>query len=163
MKEDINRRVHFMKIKDNSIQYKIEELNEAAQWLLEKSNGERVWLFDAPMGAGKTTLIKELCDLLGVEEVASSPTFAIVNEYHNQQDERLYHIDAYRLESERDGVNIGVGEYLNSGDYCFVEWPGVLDRLLPEEAFCIRIDPLGDDERQITLLGADASFIYDIR
>lgn len=152
-----------MKIEDNSIEYNRDEIKEAAIWLLEKSGGERVWLFDAPMGGGKTTLIKELCELLEVDEVASSPTFAIVNEYHSVAGERLYHIDAYRLDSVHDAERVGLGEYLESGDYCFVEWPGVLAPLLPREAVRLRIEPIGDERRRVTFLEVDSKFIYDIR
>lgn len=141
-----------MNITENSCIYQIGELKEVAAWLIEKSGAERVWLFDAPMGGGKTTLIKELCHLLEVDEESSSPTFAIVNEYHTRGGDPLYHIDAYRLESEADGSNIGIGEYLDSGSYCFVEWPGVLGHLLPDEAFRIRIEPRSEIERRITIL-----------
>lgn len=152
-----------MKVEEHSIHYNINEVRDAARWLIEQSGGERVWLFDAPMGGGKTTLINALCALLDVAEVASSPTFAIVNEYHTSEGEPLYHIDAYRLETEQDGANIGIGEYLCSGAYCFVEWPGVLDRLLPEEAFRIRIEQEGEEERKITLLAPDEPYLFDVR
>lgn len=149
-----------MRVEKNSCRYHLGELEEVARWLLERSEGERVWLFDAPMGGGKTTLIKELCQILEVDEESSSPTFAIVNEYHTRGGDPLYHMDAYRLESEADGQQIGLGEYLDSGAYCFVEWPGVLGRLLPEGAFRVRIELEGEAERRITILSPQDGLLF---
>ncbi len=147
---------------NNVVEYGLEQLGEVARFLLDKLGDTSVWLFDAPMGAGKTTLIKELCHLLGVEEVTSSPTFAIVNEYHTDKGEAVYHIDAYRLETHDDLRNIGATDYLHSGDYCFVEWPALFNPFLPDDVARLRIEVAGD-HRRLTLLSEDSPFIYDPR
>lgn len=144
------------------IEYGVEQIREVAQFLLDELGDTPVWLFDAPMGAGKTTLIKELCHLLGVEEVTSSPTFAIINEYHTDRGEAVYHIDAYRLETHDDLRNIGATDYLHSGDYCFVEWPALFTPFLPDEVVRLRIEVIGD-RRRLTLLEKGTSFLYDPR
>lgn len=147
---------------NNEIEYGIEELGAVAKFLLDELGDTPVWLFDAPMGAGKTTLIKELCHLLGVEEVTSSPTFAIVNEYHTNSGDAVYHIDAYRLETHDDLRNIGATDYLHSGDYCFVEWPALFNPFLPDEVVRLRIEVVGN-RRRLMLLSEDSAFIYDPR
>lgn len=152
-----------MRVEDKSLLYSIDELAEAAQWLLQQCGSLKVWLFDAQMGGGKTTLIGEVCRLLEVDEEAASPTFAIVNEYHTKGGEKVFHIDAYRLEKLQDAMNIGIGEYLESGAYCLVEWPGVLESLLPDNFAKIRIDLVSDTQRRLTLLEDDAAFIYDVK
>lgn len=144
------------------IEYGVEQIREVAQFLLDELGDTPVWLFDAPMGAGKTTLIKVLCHLLGVEEVTSSPTFAIINEYHTDRGEAVYHIDAYRLETHDDLRNIGATDYLHSGDYCFVEWPALFTPFLPDEVVRLRIEVIGD-RRRLTLLEEGTSFLYDPR
>lgn len=145
-----------------SIEYGIDELAAVASFLLRELGDCRVWLFDAPMGAGKTTLIKELTSALGVEEETSSPTFAIINEYHTAEGEPVYHFDAYRLDSHDDLLNIGATDYLYSGHYCFVEWPGLFVPFLPDEVVRLRIEVEGD-RRRLTLLDEEAPFIYDPR
>lgn len=94
--------------------------------------------------------------------MTSSPTFAIVNEYHTDRGEAVYHIDAYRLETHDDLRNIGATDYLYSGDYCFVEWPALFIPFLPQEVVRIRIEVVGN-HRKLSLLSEDAPFIYDPR
>lgn len=142
--------------------YGIEEIDAVAEFLLKELGDTSVWLFDAPMGAGKTTLIKELCHHLGVDEVTSSPTFAIVNEYHTDRGDAVYHIDAYRLETHDDLRNIGAPDYLYSGDYCFVEWPSLFKPFLPDRVARLRIEVEGE-KRRLSLLDEDTPFIYDPR
>lgn len=147
---------------ERRITYGLEQLAEVAAFLLRELGDCPTWLFDAPMGAGKTTLIKELTRLLGVEEVTGSPTFAIVNEYHTREGEPIYHIDAYRLETHEDLLNIGAEDYLHSGHYCFVEWPALFIPFLPDQTVRIRIETVGD-QRRLTLLEPSEPFIYDPR
>lgn len=146
---------------DLSFSYTLDKTPKVASVLLERYGADRVWLFDAPMGAGKTTLIKELCRELGVTEETSSPTFAIVNEYHNDLGEAIYHIDAYRLDSEEDLQNIGIQEYLDSGTYCFVEWPSLFGRFLPNDALVIRIDNNESGHRTLSVFPEGATLLYD--
>lgn len=96
---------------------------EAAAGLIAFAGPERVFLFDAPMGAGKTTFIKALCARLGVTDTMSSPTYSVVNEYATGDHQRIYHFDLYRLKTTLELLDIGFEEYLASGNYLFIEWP----------------------------------------
>jgi tRNA threonylcarbamoyladenosine biosynthesis protein TsaE len=106
-------------------------LPQAARTLLEHYPNERVFCFFAPMGAGKTTFIKELCNALDVQDAVTSPTFAIVNEYHTADDKSVYHFDLYRLKNASEAFDIGFNEYVSSGSYCFIEWSEVIDGHIP--------------------------------
>ena len=100
--------------------------------MLSSFKEERFFAFFGKMGVGKTTLIKELCDVLGVEDVVCSPTFAIVNEYSTAVGEPVYHFDFYRLKNLGEAYDIGYEEYFYSGCYCFTEWTEKIEELLPE-------------------------------
>ena len=138
-----------------SISYRLGDLPDVAQMLLDRLGEEPVWVFDAPMGAGKTTLINELCRLLGVEEITNSPTFSLVNEYATDESGIVFHIDCYRLDSLAEGYRIGLNEYLESGDYCFVEWPAVVAGMIPSDAVRLQIDldPVDEELRTLTYYG----------
>ncbi len=119
-------------------------LPEAARQLLQAAGSRRVWAFRAPMGAGKTTLISALCRELGVEaDMVASPTFSIINEYVAASGEPVYHFDFYRLENEEEAAETGAEDYFDSGAWCFVEWPEMAGRLIPEDALqvSIEVDP----------------------
>ncbi len=122
----------------------------AAAKILEAADGRRIFLFYATMAMGKTTLIKELCKQLGVEENVSSPTFSIVNEYVGK-DGNIYHFDFYRLKDEQEAFDLGYEEYFYSGNYCFVEWAEKIENLLPENAVSISITANSKGERIIKL------------
>ena len=111
---------------------KIEQLHEVARNLIATFKEERFFAFFGKMGVGKTTLIKELCEVLGVVDVVCSPTFAIVNEYSTRTDEPVFHFDFYRLKSVAEAYDIGYEEYFYSGCYCFTEWTEKVEELLPE-------------------------------
>lgn len=96
---------------------------EAAKQLINFANQQRIFLFDAPMGAGKTTFIKSLCQVLKVTDNMSSPTYSIINEYHTNTNLKLYHFDLYRLKSSEELFEIGFEDYVESGNYLFIEWP----------------------------------------
>ena len=102
------------------------------------------------MGAGKTSLIKELCNYMNVEDIVCSPTFAIVNEYKTNEGESIFHFDFYRIKSEKEAYDIGYEDYFYSGNYCFIEWSEKITELLPEKYVKIQID-VNDisDERNI--------------
>jgi len=100
------------------------------------------------MGAGKTTLIKSLCEYLGVTEPVTSPTFSIVNEYQ-ARDSKIFHFDFYRLKNETEALDLGYEEYFYSGAYCFIEWPEKIPNLLPEHYIRIKIEVTSDNSRQI--------------
>lgn len=119
--------------------YSLDDLREAAQGLLNAFRERRVFAFTGNLGAGKTTLIKELCGLLGVNDHMSSPSFAIVNEYHTQQGMPVYHFDLYRLKRPEEALDIGFEEYVYSGHYCFIEWPEMAAEFIPDDAVHVNI------------------------
>lgn len=118
----------------------VEELPAVARQLLETYPEERFYAFFGKMGAGKTTLIKELCAQLGVEDNVCSPTFAIINEYSSGEGEPVYHFDFYRLKSLDEAYDLGYEEYFYSGCYCFSEWTEKIEPLLPEHYLRVAID-----------------------
>lgn len=109
-----------------------QDLPQIAHEIINLLGEEKVVLFKGEMGAGKTTLIKELCKLLGVAEETTSPTFSIVNEYLGRRQQPIYHFDFYRIESEEEVFDLGYEDYFYSGNYCFIEWPERIPNLLPE-------------------------------
>lgn len=131
----------------------LEHLPEAIQWFLkEVLPYGNVYAFEAPMGTGKTTFIKQLCQNLGVEDVINSPTFSIVNEYHlNNSVGLIYHMDCYRLEELRDALNLGIEDYFLSGALCFIEWPGVLKEVLPQDTIWVTLSEHKDGERLLSV------------
>ena len=107
-----------------------ESLNDIAGQLLDHLNDEvRVVLFEGDLGAGKTSLIKEICHRLGCEDSVTSPTFSLINEYRAGE-QTIYHIDLYRLESTEEVIHIGIEDYLYSGNWCFIEWPELVKPLV---------------------------------
>ena len=125
----------------------IDQLPETLKTILQYSKGRKVFAFYAEMGAGKTTLIKELCRQLGSHDNFSSPTYSIVNEYLIAASiavAKIYHIDLYRLKSSEEAFAIGIEEYLNGTNYCFVEWPELVEHLLPEDTVKIYIKSDGN-------------------
>ena len=124
------------------------ELSAVAEDLLRKHANERVFGFYGEMGAGKTTLIKEICCQLGVTATTSSPTFAIVNEYFTEEGEPVYHFDFYRIDSIDEAVKIGFDDYLYSGNYCFIEWTEKVEEMLPDDYVRVQIDVLENGKRE---------------
>lgn len=121
----------------------VAELREVAQKLLQQFPDDRFFAFFGKMGVGKTTLIKEICAELGVEDNVCSPTFAIVNEYTTGEGEPVYHFDFYRMKSVAEAYDIGYEEYFYSGCYCFTEWTEKIEELLPERY--VRVDITEDN------------------
>jgi tRNA threonylcarbamoyladenosine biosynthesis protein TsaE len=128
----------------------LEGLPVAALALLEFAGQEKIFLFEGEMGAGKTTFIKAICEALGVEDLVSSPTFSIVNEYLGKNKSRIYHFDFYRIENLQEAYDIGYEEYFYSGDLCLVEWPEKIHGLLPESYIRISITTTAPDTRLIS-------------
>lgn len=116
---------------EQTIQH-LDQLPDVARQLLDTFPEERFYAFFGSMGVGKTTLIKELCRQLGVEDNVCSPTFAIVNEYSDRHQRPVYHFDFYRLKTLDEAYDIGYEEYFYSGDYCFTEWTEKIEPLLPD-------------------------------
>lgn len=120
------------------------------QDLLNVVPNARVFALDGVMGAGKTTFIKMLCESLGCQDIVNSPTFAIVNVYEigNGKDiEEFYHFDCYRLKNTEEAIDMGAEEYLQSGNYCFIEWPDILKPILPTDTVWMQIEPIDADTR----------------
>lgn len=131
--------------------YHEEELVEVARKLISNFGHIKVWCFEAEMGAGKTTLIKKICQELKVTDEMSSPTFSIVNEYETDTRETVYHFDCYRLEDLEEALDIGVEDYLFSGNQCLIEWPEIISSILPEQYVEININLVGDKTRSLTV------------
>jgi|SRR5690606_1793448 len=115
----------------------ISELPQIAQEILSGFQ-HKIILFEGEMGAGKTTLIKEIIKQMGSEDETSSPTFSIVNEYETQKG-KVFHFDFYRIKSEEEALDFGVEEYFDSGNFCFIEWPEKVKNLIPEEFHTVKI------------------------
>jgi len=130
--------------------YSIEELNLIAKEILATTKSKSI-LFYGDMGTGKTTLIKELCKELGIEDVAHSPTFSLVNEYHTTKNEIVYHFDFYRIEDENEAYDIGIEDYFDADAWCFIEWPQNIENLLPLESTEIHLSVLENGQRNIQL------------
>lgn len=126
----------------------LESISLAASQFLSQIGGNRILAFYGSMGAGKTTFIKALCQELGVEEEVTSPTFAIVNEYLSSQGP-VYHFDFYRIKRMEEAFDIGLEDYLYSGNLCLMEWPELIEDLLPEETLRITITENADGTRSV--------------
>ncbi|MDE5621664.1 MAG: tRNA (adenosine(37)-N6)-threonylcarbamoyltransferase complex ATPase subunit type 1 TsaE [Alistipes sp.] len=116
-----------------------EELPEVARAVIAATGRRNVVVFRGGMGAGKTTLIREIAAQLGATDTVTSPTFAIVNHYRGADRRNIYHFDFYRIDDPREAYDFGYEEYLFSGDLCLVEWPEKIEQLLPEEVVTVRI------------------------
>lgn len=121
--------------------------------ILKVCEPHRVFAFDGQMGAGKTTFIKSLCEAMGTADIVNSPTFAIVNVYDVEQPYKgeVYHFDCYRLKDIREAIDFGAEDYLYSGNYCFIEWPEMIDALLPDDTVYIHISVLENGDRQLKI------------
>ncbi|MBC7524039.1 MAG: tRNA (adenosine(37)-N6)-threonylcarbamoyltransferase complex ATPase subunit type 1 TsaE [Flavobacterium sp.] len=128
--------------------FSLDDLSEIAKKIVS-SNPKKVILFNGVMGAGKTTLIKELVKTLGVKQSTSSPTFSLVNEYQISKNEFVYHFDVYRLKNETEALDMGIDEYLYSGNWCFIEWATNIPNLIPDEHSVISLNVLSDGKRQL--------------
>ncbi len=136
-----------------------EELYAIGAELLSLYNKERIFVFNGAMGAGKTTFIKVLCELLDVEDTVNSPTFSIVNEYVNRDEESFFHFDFYRLEKPEEATHIGVDEYFYSGSFCFIEWPEKIGNLLPEKCVYVNMGLGENDSERIISFDENLKFL----
>jgi tRNA threonylcarbamoyladenosine biosynthesis protein TsaE len=130
------------------ITYRLEEIGVAASRLLEANPKARVFAFNGEMGAGKTTLVSAICQLLGVSGTVSSPTYSIINQYASPGGV-VYHIDLYRLSGTGEAIAAGVEEAMYGGDYCFVEWPGLAPDILPDDTLYVNLHIISPVERQL--------------
>ncbi len=135
-----------MEIKINSL----DSIHEAARQFIAAMGDNTVFAFYGKMGAGKTTFIKAVCEELGVTDVINSPTFAIVNEYRSEEaGELIYHFDFYRIKKLEEVYDMGYEDYFYSGALCFIEWPELIEDVLPGDAVKVYIDELEDGSRKI--------------
>lgn len=126
---------------DAGLRYSLAELEEVAAALLAAFPDARVWALQGELGGGKTTLVKALCEQLGVRQTPTSPSFTLINEYERPGGEAVYHLDAYRLREPAEAAELDVEAYFDSGAHCFVEWPERIAPMLPPEThlFCIQV------------------------
>jgi tRNA threonylcarbamoyladenosine biosynthesis protein TsaE len=126
-------------------------LTAAAKELIEQSGENKIFAFYGSMGAGKTTIIKAICKTLGAVDIVSSPTFTLVNEYKTSSGESLYHIDFYRIRKQEEVYDFGIEEYLTGDSYCFMEWPELIEEILPEETIRVRISVDENEQRILSI------------
>lgn len=129
----------------------LQDLPRAARVFLQSLGERRLVAFYGAMGAGKTTFIKAVCDALGVTDVVNSPTFAIVNEYYSERlAENVFHFDFYRIRHVDEVRDLGFDDYLRSGCFCFMEWPELVEDLLPEDIVRVTLSELPDGSRSLS-------------
>lgn len=133
----------------------LDEISLTARRLLQCALAHKVWLFHGEMGAGKTTLIKALCNELGVQDVVNSPTFSIVQEYITAVGEPIYHFDFYRIQDEEEAALLDCIAYFESGHYCFIEWPSKIASLIPSRHCDLFLHAQSDGRRRIELSKVD--------
>ncbi len=126
------------------------ELEKVSSILVDLATEYPVVAFRGDLGAGKTTLIKNMCNLLGLKEAVNSPTFSIVNEYKLVENKSVFHFDFYRLESEEEAYDIGVEDYFYEGNLCLIEWPSKIESLLPEKRIEVYIE-IANKGREFTI------------
>lgn len=124
-------------------------LEEAARKLLDEYPNKRVFALYGEMGAGKTTFIKALCRVLQVSDVTSSPSFGLIHEYITSPGDSLFHFDFYRLENLEEAFDIGCEEYLYGGQYCFLEWPELVEQILPNDTLRLSLKVAEDGTREL--------------
>ncbi len=135
-----------MEIKINSL----EEIKEAVKQFVSSIGSDNVFAFYGAMGAGKTTFIKAICETLGVKDVITSPTFAIVNEYTDGKGMPIYHFDFYRIKKLEEVYDMGYADYFDSGNLCLLEWPELIEELLPTNVVKVTIKEVENGSRLIT-------------
>ena len=141
-----------MEIKINSL----DTIREAAKQFIAAMEDNTVFAFYGKMGAGKTTFIKAICEELGVTDVINSPTFAIVNEYRSDETgELIYHFDFYRIKKLDEVYDMGYEDYFYSGALCFIEWPELVEEVLPGDAVKVIIEEVEDSTREVRLESID--------
>ena len=129
----------------------IEELDKIVEEILDFAQDRRLWLLEGQLGSGKTTLVKSVCQSKDVIDTVTSPTFSIVNEYQTDLGETLYHFDFFRIKDLQEAVALGLEDYLDSGQLCLIEWPSLVQGILPEKNLQIEIEVGPDDSRTFHL------------
>lgn len=135
--------------------YELADLDSLAEWILEESLGEKIWVFRGELGAGKTTLIQALGRKIGLLDSVSSPSFGLVNPYQTASGKTIYHFDFYRIQRPEEALDIGLEDYFEDGDFCWIEWPEKIVEFLPDQFFSIKIEYHSSSSRKITLAHFD--------
>lgn len=132
----------------------IDQLDKAAEWVRDwiDHSGATVIALYGGMGSGKTTLISRICSLEGVTQTPSSPTFALINGYTTHDQRNIFHFDFYRIQKLEEAYDFGYEEYFYGGDLCFVEWPELIEELLPEGALRLKIEASSEDKRKFSVI-----------
>lgn len=133
----------------------LSEIRSVARQFISQMSGNTVFAFYGAMGAGKTTFIKAVCEELGVQETITSPTFAIINEYKDGEENSIYHFDFYRINKPEEAFDFGYEDYFYSGNLCFIEWPELVEQLLPDNAVKVYISETESGSREIEIKTAD--------
>ncbi|WP_314696616.1 tRNA (adenosine(37)-N6)-threonylcarbamoyltransferase complex ATPase subunit type 1 TsaE [uncultured Prevotella sp.] len=128
----------------------LDNIHEAAKEFIKEMGDGKVFAFYGKMGAGKTTFIKALCEVLGVEDVITSPTFAIINEYTDGEENPIYHFDFYRIKKLEEVYDMGYEDYFYSGNLCLLEWPELIEEILPDNVIKVTIAEQADGTRKIS-------------
>lgn len=128
----------------------LDTIHEAAKEFVKEMGESKVFAFYGKMGAGKTTFIKALCEVLGVEDVITSPTFAIINEYTDGKGDPIYHFDFYRIKKLEEVYDMGYEDYFYSGNLCLLEWPELIEDILPENVIKVTIEEQPDGTRKLS-------------
>ncbi len=129
----------------------IEEIHETAKKFVNEIGNKKIFAFNGKMGAGKTTFIKAICEVMGVKETINSPTFSIVNEYEAADGRIIYHFDCYRINKIQEALDLGAEEYLYSGNLCFIEWSENIAPLLPDTLVNVDINEIENKKREIII------------
>lgn len=129
----------------------INSINECARVFISQMGANKIFLFNGNMGVGKTTFIKSICKELGIKDTVNSPTFSIINEYKTDDNIIIYHFDCYRINKIEDALEIGIEEYLESGNICFIEWAENVASLLPDNFVTIQIEENEDGSRNVMI------------
>ena len=129
----------------------IEEIHDTAKKFVKEIGDKKIFAFNGKMGAGKTTFIKAICEVMGVKETINSPTFSIVNEYEAADGRIIYHFDCYRINKIQEALDLGAEEYLYSGNFCFIEWSENIAPLLPETLVNVDINEIENKKREIII------------
>ena len=133
------------------MKFTLENIDKAAAEFLKELGDRKIVAFYGSMGAGKTTFIKAICDVLGVTDTVNSPTFAIVNEYLAASGDSVYHFDFYRIKKIEEAYDFGYEDYFYSGNLCLIEWPELIEELLPEDTVRVKIEETTSGDRELTI------------
>jgi len=130
----------------------LDTIEQSAQKFIDQIGNKTVFAFNGKMGAGKTTFIKSICEVMGVKETVNSPTFSIVNEYEAADGRIIYHFDCYRINKIQEALDLGAEEYLYSGNLCFIEWSENIAPILPDSIANVNIEEVENGKRKIEII-----------